>query len=228
VEKVTMPQALRKSPPKPYKGMAMEGVIASWYARTTSRDRAEFERLAHRIASEVAPGARVLEVAPGPGYLAVALARLGVAVTGLDISASFVRIAAENARVAGVTAEFRQGDAAAMPFAAESFDFIVCRAAFKNFGDPAGALAEMHRVLRPGGRALIIDMRSTTSDAEITDYANGYGRGALDRLTMRMIFRSLRKRAYAPQALDAMAAHVPFARRAITEDMIGMEVRLDK
>ena len=223
-----MPQPHTKPCSKPYRGMAMEGVIASWYARTTARDIGEFERLARRIAGELPPGARALEIAPGPGYLAVALARLGVDVTGLDISASFVRIATENARVAGVAAAFHQGDAAAMPFAAESFDFIVCRAAFKNFGDPAGALAEMHRVLRPGGRALIIDMRSTASDAEITDYANGYGRGALDRLTMRMIFRSLRKRAYAPQALDAMAAQVPFARRAISEDLIGMEVRLDK
>jgi ubiquinone/menaquinone biosynthesis C-methylase UbiE len=223
-----MPRPQCKTYGKPYKGMAMEGMIASWYAKTTARDRAEFDRLARRLAGELAPGARVLEIAPGPGYLAVALARLGVDVTGLDISASFVRIAAKNARAAGVAAEFRQGDAAAMPFAADAFDFIVCRAAFKNFGDPAGALAEMHRVLKPGGRALIIDMRGTASDAEIAGYANGYGRGTLDRLTMRLIFRGLRKRAHTPQALDAMAAQVPFARRAITEDMIGMEVRLDK
>src|SRR5262245_48628922 len=104
MEEETMPQPHTK----PYRGMAMEGVIASWYARTTARDIAEFEHLARRIAGELPRGARVLEIAPGPGYLAVALARLGVDVTGLDISASFVRIATGNARAAGVTAAFRQ------------------------------------------------------------------------------------------------------------------------
>src|SRR5215471_1610230 len=94
---------------KPYRGMAMEGMIASWYTKVTARDLAEFERLARRIAGELPAGARVLEVAPGPGYLAVALARLGLAVVGLDISASFVRIAAKHARAGGVTAEFRHG-----------------------------------------------------------------------------------------------------------------------
>jgi ubiquinone/menaquinone biosynthesis C-methylase UbiE len=222
-------------PIKPTKGIAMEGMIAAWYTRVTARDLAEFERLARRIAGELPPGARVLEVAPGPGYLAVAMARLGLAVVGLDISASFVRIAAAHARSAGVAVEFRQGDAAAMPFAAAAFDFVVCRAAFKNFGDPAGALAEMHRVLVPDGRALILDMRGDTSDAEIAGYAQSYGRSVLDRLTMRLIFRSLRKRAYTAQpigalaqALDGLAAQVPFARRAIVAESIGMEVRLDK
>jgi ubiquinone/menaquinone biosynthesis C-methylase UbiE len=139
-----------------------------------------------------------------------------------------VRIARANASTAGVDARFEQGDAAALPFPAESFDFVVCRAAFKNFGDPAGALAEVHRVLKPGGRSLIIDMRGDASDAEIADYAHSYGRGALDRLTMRMIFRSLRRRAYTARALDAMAAAVPFQHRAITPESIGMEVRLEK
>jgi ubiquinone/menaquinone biosynthesis C-methylase UbiE len=213
---------------KPYKGLAMEGMIAAWYTRVTARDRAEFERLAQRIAGELPAGARVLEVAPGPGYLAVALAQRGLDVVGLDISASFVRFAERHARAAGVAAAFHRGDAAAMPFAAASFDFVVCRAAFKNFGNPAGALAEMHRVLRPGGRALILDMRGDTSNAEIAEFARSYGRGALDRLTMRMIFRNLRRRAYSAQALDGLAAQVPFARRAIVAQSIGMEVRLDK
>jgi ubiquinone/menaquinone biosynthesis C-methylase UbiE len=213
---------------KPYKGLAMEGMIAAWYTKVTARDLAEFERLARRIAAELSPGARVLEVAPGPGYLAMAMARLGLAVVGLDISRSFVRIAAERASTAGVAAEFRHGDAAAMPFAASEFDFVVCRAAFKNFADPAGALAEIHRVLKPGGRALIIDMRGNTSDAEIADFARSYGHGALDRLTMRLVFRGLRKRAYTAQALDGLAAQVPFVRRAIVEESIGMELRLDK
>src|ERR1700675_4846884 len=103
---------------KAYKSLAMEGVIATWYAKSTASDLAEFENLARRVAGRLQPGARVLEVAPGPGYLAIALAKLGAfRISGLDISRSFVRIAAENATRAGVEIDFQHGDAAAIPFA---------------------------------------------------------------------------------------------------------------
>ena len=153
---------------KGYKGFSMEGPIARWYARITAKDLAEFRRLAGTLAGRLGAGGAVLEVAPGPGYLAIELAKLGPCrVTGLDISRSFVRIAGENARRAGVSVEFRHGNAAAMPFDPDSFDFLVCRAAFKNFSEPVKALDEMHRVLRPGGEALIIDLRSDVRRDEI-------------------------------------------------------------
>src|SRR5438105_14921308 len=86
------------------------------------------------------------------------MARLGTFhVTGLDISHTFVEIASDNARKAGVAVEFRQGDAARMPFESESFDLVVCQAAFKNFTLPRRALAEMYRVLRAAGAAVIQD-----------------------------------------------------------------------
>jgi len=50
-----------------------------------------------------------------------------------------------------------------MPFADNSFDFVLCRAAFKNFTEPLRALTEMHRVLDFGGRAMIIDLRRDAS-----------------------------------------------------------------
>ena len=49
-----------------------------------------------------------------------------------------------------------------MPFEDNEFDFVLCRAAFKNFSEPVAALREMHRVLKPGGKALIIDLRRDT------------------------------------------------------------------
>src|SRR5262245_26000694 len=119
---MTTPQEGRR---KGYRGLAMEGLIARWYAKNTGKNLEQFRKLAETIAGWLAPGASVLEVAPGPGYLAVELARLGrYRVAGLDISHTFVRIATENAQKAGVDVTFHQGDAAAMPFAAESFDFI--------------------------------------------------------------------------------------------------------
>ncbi len=84
---------------KPYIGISMEGPLARWYEKTTRKDLAEFERLAKELAAVLPSDARVLEVAPGPGFLSVALAKLGpFQITGLDISESFVRMASEYAQ----------------------------------------------------------------------------------------------------------------------------------
>ena len=72
----------------------MEGGVARWYDKTTRRDLPEFKALARRVAAGLAPGAKVLEVAPGPGFFAIELAKIGkYEITGLDISKSFVEIA---------------------------------------------------------------------------------------------------------------------------------------
>src|SRR5262245_57210123 len=148
---------------KAYRGIGMEGAIATWYTKNTGRDLSRFEETARLVAARARPGSAVLEIAPGPGYLAVELARRGYAVTALDISASFVRIARENAARAGVAIDVRRGNVSQMPFADATFDFIVCTAAFKNFSDPLGALNEIYRVLRPGAAATILDLRKDAS-----------------------------------------------------------------
>src|SRR5262249_39666065 len=112
---------------KPWRGPAMEGWIARWYDRNVGRNPRRFESGGGGGVERMAGGGRVLEGAPGPGYLAIALARRdGYRVTGLDVSRSFVRIARENAARAGVAVDFREGDAAHMPFADGSFDYVVC------------------------------------------------------------------------------------------------------
>jgi len=99
---------------KPYRGISMEGGIATWYTKMTRKDLSEFERLARQLAADLQPGARVLEIAPGPGYLSVALGKLGrFKITGLDISQSFVQIASQYAKREGVTARFIHGSAPA-------------------------------------------------------------------------------------------------------------------
>src|SRR5215813_14552672 len=77
--------------PKPYKGIGMEGMIATWYGKNTGKSIAEFRDLAKGIADGLSPGDRVLEVAPGPGYLAIELARLEpYRIAGLDVSRTFI------------------------------------------------------------------------------------------------------------------------------------------
>ncbi len=215
---------------KPYKGLPMEGIIATWYARNTANNVRGTRKSASAIADRLKPGARVLEVAPGPGYLAIEIAKMGdYRVSGLDISHSFVRIAAGNARRAGVSVDFRHGDAAHMPFPDESFDFVVCRAAFKNFSDPVGALNEIHRVLVRGGQASIIDLRKDASLAAIDDEIAGMHLSALNAKLTRWTFRGfLLKNAYTREAIDAMVSQSWFAKGEISPDGIGFELRLAK
>lgn len=214
---------------KGYKGLGMEGVIARWYARNTE-NASRHREVADRIAAGLADGARILEVAPGPGYLAIELVRCGrFHVEGLDISKTFVQIAADNAAKASVTVAFHHGDAAAMPFDAEVFDLIVCMAAFKNFAQPVGALIEMHRVLKDGGRALIIDLRPDVSDDEITAEVTKMKLSWFSSLLTKLTFKHmLRKRAYSREQLRDMAAQTPFKTCEIREESIGFEVSLGK
>ncbi len=214
--------------PKPYKGTPMEGPLASWYASNTKGGLDEFKALAGRIAARLPPGAAVLEVAPGPGYLAVEMARLGLKVSSLDISRAFVRIGEAKAAQARVSVDVRLGDAAAQPFADSRFDFIVCRAAFKNFGAPVGALREMHRVLRPGGTALIIDMRGDASNASIRDAVSTMKLGPASAWITDRILRSLRRRAYSRDAFARMIADTPFGEGRIAADAIGFEIELTR
>src|ERR1700726_2324712 len=159
---------------KPYRGISMEGGLATWYAKITRKDLGEFERLARELAKDLPANARVLEIAPGPGYLSVALAKLGpFKITGLDISQSFVQMASQHAKREGVVARFIHGSASDIPLEDGLFDLIVCRAAFKNFSEPLRALNEMHRVLKPGGQAMIIDLCKDASWSEIVRYVDG-------------------------------------------------------
>ena len=215
---------------KGYKGMGMEGRIATWYAKHTWKDIAAFRRLAERFAQDTPADSHILEVAPGPGYLSIELAKRGqYAITGLDISHSFVEIARANAHTAAVTVQFCHGNASAMPFADGTFDLIVCRAAFKNFSQPLAAIDEMHRVLKPGGRAVIIDLRKEASMQDINGYIQKAGYGWFDAWLMRIIFRFvLIPRAYTKEQVTQMAASSRFGRAAMHEVDIGCEIGFKK
>jgi ubiquinone/menaquinone biosynthesis C-methylase UbiE len=214
---------------KAYKGLPMEGVIARWYARNTGGDMRRFTDTARLVAERVRPGSDVLEVAPGPGYLAIELAKRGYSVTALDISKSFVRIARENAVRSGVTVDVHQGNAAAMPFGDASFDFLVCMAAFKNFSNPLGALNEMRRVLRVGGQASIFDLRKDASLSDIAREVREMKLSALNALLTRFIFRhGLLRAAYTREQLERFARDSRFGGCEIESRGIGLEMRLAK
>jgi len=215
------------APPKGHKGIGMEGLVATWYARQTAKDLDEFRSTARQLASHIERGSCVLEIAPGPGYLAIEVAKLtGCRMVGVDISRTFVRIADENARKAGLDIAFDLGDAADLQLPSCGFDFVFCRAAFKNFSRPLEALNEMYRVLKPGCSALVIDLRKDFSPQE----ANGYlrGKGALNAALLKVIFTMLKKRAYTGEAIAQLAAQSHFRHGDVRLNSIGFELWLRK
>jgi ubiquinone/menaquinone biosynthesis C-methylase UbiE len=215
---------------KPYKGMGMEGAVAKWYAALTRKSLGRFKQLAQQTASQLPSGGRVLEVAPGPGYFAIELAKLGdYKISGLDISKTFVEIARSNAAKAGVHVDFHQGNASNMPFPNESFDFLVCCAAFKNFTEPQRALKEMYRVLKPGAKALIVDLRKDASMESIKQAVKEMRVGAVNGMITKLTFRfMLLRRAYTRGDFEQLISATKFRDVQIRENLIGLEILLSK
>jgi len=214
---------------KAYKGMGMEGSIARWYDRTTRKDMGEFRQLAARIAAIVPAAGSVLEVAPGPGFLSIELAKRGLQVSAVDISKTFVEIARKNAAAEGVRVRFQLGNAAALPVDDASVDFVACRAAFKNFSEPVKAMAEMRRVLRPGGTAMLMDMRRDVPIDEIRRYVDSLGVSRINRWIMMLTFRGmLIKRAYPLEEIRRMALEAGWADVRIESAAMGFSASTTK
>jgi SAM-dependent methyltransferase len=95
-----------------------------------------------------ARGRRLLDVASGPGFIAGAAAGLGSDVVGLDFAPAMIT----EARRRWPALTFREGDAESLPFDAGSFDAVVMNFGLLHLARPDAALADAHRVLRPGGR----------------------------------------------------------------------------
>jgi len=142
---MTQPQLNPLATPEPW------DLVASAYAEEVMPMFTAFAREALRLA-EVSQGTRVLDVACGPGTLSLLAAEAGARVDALDFSPEMIALLRQRAP-AGV--EPRIGDGQNLPYADASFD-----AAFSMFGliffpDPPRGLRELHRVLVPGGRAVI-------------------------------------------------------------------------
>jgi ubiquinone biosynthesis O-methyltransferase len=100
-------------------------------------------------------GRDVLEVGCGAGDFSIHLARAGANVIGTDFSPKAVELAAAKAVAQNSAARFRVADAQQLPFADATFDLILSCECLEHVPDPGRALAEMFRVLRPGGRLVL-------------------------------------------------------------------------
>ena len=140
-----------------------------------------------------------------------------------------MEIARNNTAKAGLKIDFREGNASAMPFKDETFDFTFCQAAFKNFSEPVQAIREMYRVLKPGGVAVILDMRRDASAADIDREVKGMGLDPINRFFVKWTFdKMLLKSAYSLESMKAMIAQTPFEKYKLTVNGIGFQAWLEK
>lgn len=133
----------------------------SLYDVLTGRLLGPFYRgVAADVAAAAGAGARVLEVGCGPGHLSLLLARdHDLDVTAVDVDPAMIeRARAKADGTAAANPTFAVGDAASLQFVDGTFDVVVSTLSMHHWDDPVSGLAEIGRVLRPGGRALVWDL----------------------------------------------------------------------
>lgn len=144
------------------------GTVLRFDDRASGRIEAQYatpdlvrQRSAVRVALDLKPGEDVLDIGSGPGLLACEMASVvgvGGSVHGIDPSDSMLAIGRRREHAAGsAPVTLAAGDACALPFVGESFDAAAATQVYEYVADMPAALGEAHRVLRPGGRLLILD-----------------------------------------------------------------------
>ena len=165
-----MTEALRDSLMKPRDNQRMFDQIAPRYdllnwLMSLGLDRHWRQRAIDALSPN--GNGRVLDIGCGTGDVTLDLLRRNPAatVTGIDLSQPMLNLAVTKARRAGLDtrATFQAGDATALAFGPDVFDAIVCAFCFRNIAHHAVALGEMRRVLRPGGRLVILELTPPAS-----------------------------------------------------------------
>ena len=121
-----------------------------------------------------------LDIGTGPGWLLMKIHDQlpDLRVTGLDVSPTMVAKARENIEKAGLSdvIEMKQGSADALPFDDNAFDVVVSTGSIHHWKQPEAGLNEVHRILKPGGYALIYDIVSDTPKALLREAKREFGR----------------------------------------------------
>lgn len=215
---------------KAYKGFGMKGIIAKLYAKYVEKVYADYGEMAERLKKFLPIDIDILDVASGPGYLSIELAKeTGFNVTGLDISPTFVQIANNKAKESHVAVNFVIGNASEMPFAADQFDFVICSSAFNYFSEPLNAINEIYRVLKTEGYALIIDIRNDITNKDIDYFIQRMQLSKWSRLFVSLNFKwVLRERAYSIEQMEKFVKASRFKDYQISKGWIGFELWMHK
>lgn len=160
---------------------------------------------------------RIIDLATGTGDVALELARRYPegTVTGVDLSEGMLAVARSKAQKenAGERIVFLQGDCLDLDFPDNSFDILTIAYGVRNFENLAKGFSEFQRVLRPGGRLMILEL-SRPENRLVRFFYDIYARGIIP-LIGRLVSRDSRAYTYLPQSIAAMPS------RKRVEEMLG-------
>lgn len=174
------------------------------------------------IASGISRG-HVLEVGPGPGYLGLEWLKStsGSTLTGVEISPNMMAMAGRNAESYGLTdrVEYVEGNAMEMPFEDGAFDGAFTNGSLHEWERPEAVFAEIRRVVRPGGRYFISDLRR-----DILPLVRLLLRLAAKPVSMREGLISSINAAYTADEIRAMLAGSLLSGAAVSTNFVGLEI----
>jgi SAM-dependent methyltransferase len=187
------------------------GLASAYYAMTddvVDHRRARFlrhlagaEPRGEALADRLPRSGRVLEVGCGSGGLLVAAAKVGIAIEGVDLASRWLVVARRRLADRGLNVPIVAGEAERLPYADQSFDTIVADSVLEHLDDPARALGEWARVLKPGGRIILWSPNRYTLTTD--PHLGLWGVGWLPRRVVPSYLRLRNRADWAPPTLSA-------------------------
>jgi ubiquinone/menaquinone biosynthesis C-methylase UbiE len=200
-----------------------KGPMDGWIARRYDRGvqtafREMFQAVAGDLQGELTQGEltavrRLLDAGCGPGQFTILVAEHlpDAEVWGIDVAPTMIELARAHARESPAAARlhFQQADVGALPFPDAYFDAILSTGSIKHWPDPVAGLRELHRVLVPGGRALIAEMNRLAPPQAVAAH-----RRRLRHWFFRLIYPRVFTTALSPDEARRVFERSPFGRPA--------------
>lgn len=166
-------------------------------------------------------GGNVLELGPGPGYVGLEWLKScpGAALTGCEISPAMIAMAQKNAQEYGLASDvwYVEGNCMEMPFPKDTFDGVISNGSLHEWEDPVKVFSEIERVLKPGGRFCIADMRRDVSPTvKWMIYASTTPK------EIRPGFLTSLAAAYTPGEISEIASKTPLVDIEVSHEFFGL------
>jgi len=207
----------------------VEGYFAIKYAefaRNSEEMQNEYRRLAEKVVS-LFEGGKLLEIGPGPAFVSIEIAKRlpKVEIIGLEISDTMIEIAKKNAKEHEVSEKItlKKGDASKMPLEDSEFDFVITSGSLHHWKKPIEVINEISRLLKPGCKALISDLRKDAPERNIKEFAN-----KIDSKLMRWGLMHSFREGYTAKQIENMIKTTNFQKAQIKEEEISMQIILTK